>query len=228
MAAEFAFDGSDGVLSTDRWARMAEGRRGRGEPATPKARGREDLTGFIHRVAIGSSMPTNSGTIAPVLGATKIPKNPCPEPVQKGLWEDAGVLPTGHEAWVCDWVTPKSGISEIVYLPRSSENSGAEAEHSSIDAGMLFALRPKNRRAKGSALRSALAWTKEIPRMFARRSLSPCAPRGIVKCISEGCYITAFTDHPGFETLFADENCKGKTSPAISLAISPAGRQKSG
>ena len=32
-----------------------------------------------------------------------------------------------------------------------------------------------------------------------------------------GCYITAFTDHPVFETLFADENCKGKTSPAISL-----------
>jgi hypothetical protein len=62
------------------------------------------------------------------------------------------------------------GISEIVYLPRSHSELKPNAFRP--DAGTLFALRPKNRR-KRPPLRSApFMRTKEIPRMFARRSLA--------------------------------------------------------
>jgi hypothetical protein len=89
---------------------MAEDRRG--GPATLEARGREDLTGFIHRVAIGSSMPTNSGTIAPVLGSTNIPRilaRTCPKGVVGGCVRTAdGTRSVGL----------RLGGSEIAEFPR--------------------------------------------------------------------------------------------------------------
>jgi hypothetical protein len=57
-------------------------------------------------------MPTNSGTITPVWALTKIPRILAPN-LSKGLWEDVGVLPTGHEA-----LGLRLGYSEIVEFPR--------------------------------------------------------------------------------------------------------------
>src|SRR5580692_12454769 len=115
-------------------------------------------------------------------------------------------------------------FSEIVYLGRSRANFGAEAYHSSIDAGTLFAC-VRNIGAKGSALR------RSAPHLDEGYSENVCPafscaspPRGIVKCIW-ACYITAFTGHPGFGEVVRRRELRGrKSSPAISLAISPAGR----
>jgi hypothetical protein len=88
----------------------------------------EDLTGSIHSVAIGSSMPTHQGT--PFWAPTKIPRILAPNGPEElgGCVRD---LPTDTKRGLAIGLLGNRGISEIVYLPRYRVRiPGLEAEHS--------------------------------------------------------------------------------------------------